>query len=108
MDVSGELARRISRRQFLFGGRNSGGGRSETGVLGTVLGAAGLGVGGMALRRPGPNVPCVQHEFPKGSPQPDSAHRVLAPISVNEPLTILVPSGAVQSLELRDDADIAN
>jgi len=55
MDVSGELARRISRRQFLFGGRNSGGGGSETGVLGTILGAAGVGVGVMALGSPGPS-----------------------------------------------------
>jgi len=54
-DISGELAKRISRRQFLFGGRNSGGGGSEAGVLGTILGAAGLGVGVMALGSPGPN-----------------------------------------------------
>ena len=53
-DISGELARRISRRQFLFGGRNSGGGGSETGVLGTILGAVGLGVGVMALGSPKP------------------------------------------------------
>ena len=53
-DVSGELARRISRRQFLFGGRNRGGGGSEAGVLGTFLGAAGLGVGVMALGSPKP------------------------------------------------------
>ena len=54
-DISGELAKRITRRQFLFGGRNSGGGGSEAGVLGTVLGAAGIGVGIMALGSPGPN-----------------------------------------------------
>lgn len=51
-DISGELAKRISRRQFLFGGGNRGGGGSEAGVLGTVLGAAGVGIGVMALGSP--------------------------------------------------------
>ena len=62
-DISGELAKRISRRQFLFGGRNSGGGGSEAGVLGTVLGAAGLGVGVMALGSPGPNAQSFQDAY---------------------------------------------
>jgi len=67
-DVSGELARRISRRQFLFGGRNSGGGGSEAGVLGTILGAAGIGVGVMALGSPGPSAQSFQDAYVRKKP----------------------------------------
>jgi len=52
-DIPGELAKRISRRQFLFGGTNRGGGGSEAGVIGAVLGTVGIGVGVMALGSPG-------------------------------------------------------
>ena len=68
MDVSKELAKRISRRQFLFGGGNSGGGGSEAGVLGAVLGAAGIGVGVMALGSPGPSSQSFQDAYVQKTP----------------------------------------
>src|SRR3972149_5792920 len=71
MDVSGELARRINRRQFLFGGRNSGGGGSETGGLGTILGAAGVGVGVLALGSPASSA--INHAL-LGNVLPDQHH----------------------------------
>ena len=67
-DISGELVKRISRRQFLFGGRNSGGGGSEAGVLGAVLGAAGIGIGVMALGSPGPNAQSFQDAYVQKRP----------------------------------------
>ena len=67
-DTSQELAKRISRRQFLFGGGNRGGGGSETGVLGTILGAAWLGVGVMALGSPGPSAQSFQDAYVRKIP----------------------------------------